>query len=109
MDAKLVAKAVAADDARPAGKAGECFYCKQSVGGTHSLDCVSVRRRVRMRVTIEFEADVPQSWGKESIEFQRNESSYCQSSFVDELRLLDEKCDGCLCQSMHFDYVGEVE
>lgn len=62
-----------------------------------------------MRVTIYFETDVPQSWDKDSIESHRNESSYCQSSFVDELRDLDETSDGCLCGTMHFEFLGEAE
>lgn len=37
---------VRAEDARPAGKAGECFYCRSPMGQAHCADCVIIGSRI---------------------------------------------------------------
>lgn len=80
-----------------------CVYCNRD--GEHDLGCISVKRKVRVRMTIEYEIEVPASWGKEAIEFHRNDSSFCAGNAIEELELLN---DGCLCGLAKFEVVGSA-
>jgi len=58
-------------------------------------------------MTIEYEVDVPSRWGKENIEFHRNEGSWCADNGLDELQELAEK-KGCLCEtSVFYEYIKD--
>jgi hypothetical protein len=91
---------------RPASSVDKCFYCHRPVGGYHASSCVLIRRKVTVRMTIEYDVSVPARWGKEDIEFHRNDSSWCASNAMGELEKIDE--DGCLCDKTDFVYVGEA-
>lgn len=93
---------------RPASDECECFYCYEPVGGTHLPTCVLVSKKVRVRLVVEYEVDVPNSWGKGNIEFHRNEGSWCANNALDELQYVFESDDsqGCMCGHAHFEYVG---
>lgn len=99
------------DGIRPAGPPDACLYCKQKVGDPHLAECVTVKRTVVVRMTVEYEVDVPQSWDKEQIEFHRNEGSWCANNALDELAQLHdaESAETCLCPSARFEYVGEAK
>lgn len=94
---------VKADDERPAGKgSGVCLYCKEKIGQPHKWECVIPQKQVMVKMTVEYPISVPRSWGKEDIEFQRNEGSWCASNAVDELKALGD----CICNYTAFAYVG---
>lgn len=83
---------------RPASDKRECFYCQQPIGENHKVDCVLIRRTVKVHMAIEFEREEPFSFGKELIEFGMNESSWCQSNILDELkRYAEKRQNGCMC------------
>lgn len=90
---------------RPAGKPDQCFYCNQPIGQMHKGDCVCRERTIIVRTIIEYPIRVPESWTKELIEFQRNESSWCADNIIDELTEL--KCN-CICSLVSVEYVREA-
>jgi hypothetical protein len=65
------------EDERPARRDGTCFYCCQAIGAAHKLDCVIVSKSVVIRLSVDVVIDVPRTWGSETIEFAKNESSAC--------------------------------
>lgn len=91
---------------RPASPVDECFYCHQPVGGYHDSECVLIQRKVTVRMTIEYDVSVPAKWGKEDIEFHRNESSWCSTNAIGELEEITK--DGCLCDKTNFAYLREA-
>lgn len=98
---------------RPASPDRACFYCGQPIGEEHIDTCVLVRKLVKIRATIEFEARVPAHWDKGDIEFHRNESSSCKDNFVRDLEEYVEHLgqDGyCLCcnDNNKFEYLCDV-
>lgn len=118
---------------------GVCFYCRRSIGEPHGLECVCVTKRVELQVTVGspilFEGvwplDVPHSWGPATIEFHRNQGTWCADNFFDHvaevrwntgspaevnaalevLRLTArrEGRRGCLCGSVRFAFVRVVD
>jgi hypothetical protein len=93
-------------DDRHGGKE-RCYYCREAVGTPHRPDCVKVVKRVKVRLTVEYEVEVPASWAKEDVEFHRNDGSWCSDNLIPELEALAES-QGCLCGVTHFDYVADV-
>lgn len=94
---------------RPASKKEECFYCKQPLRSLHKDDCVLVRKKVRVRMTVEYEIAVPASWELERVNYQRNESSWCATNALDELQDLSESREnGCLCDNIHFEALEDL-
>jgi hypothetical protein len=85
------------DGIRPAGQPNECFYCKQRLGQPHKLDCVILNRKVKVRYSYVIEIEVPHFWDKESIEFHRNDSSWCAHNSLAELKEYGNRDGGCLC------------
>lgn len=81
---------------RPASPDHACFYCKQPIGMEHKSTCVLIHKKVRVRLTIEYEVEVPADWDAHMIEFQRNEGSWCADNLIRELETLAE-ARGCLC------------
>lgn len=104
---------VTADDngIRPAGPPDACFYCHQKVGQKHKEDCVLTRKPVRVRVTIEYTVQVPQTWDADAVLLHRNGSSWCADNLIDELiadREWHDSTDGsCLCGRVVFDVQDE--
>jgi hypothetical protein len=101
---------VVQDAVRPAVKPGECFYCNALLGTPHNEGCVYPQRKVRLRVTLEYTQEVPMFWDQHSIEFHRNEGSWCASNFVDDLKKYDEGLgeNRCICNDFKCEYIGEV-
>ena len=97
---------VMAEDSSPLGKPGECFYCKQHIGQPHGVECVVPSRRVRIRVIIEYERDVPANSGESQILFGLNEGSSCADNELERISEHGEK-HGCLCDFATFEYLGE--
>lgn len=94
---------------RPANMNGACFYCHQKIGLEHTHACVLIKKKVKVRMTVEYEIDVPASWSKESIEFSRNESSWCANNAIDELENVFDKCESaCMCASAKFEYLCDT-
>ncbi len=81
-----------------------CFYCRQPIGSPHERDCVLILRRVRIKMTVEYEIDAPATWDSRLIDFSRNESSWCASNALAEL----EKIEPCLCGHAQFELVKVV-
>jgi hypothetical protein len=99
------------DGIRPAGKPDECFYCHQKVGQPHGPECVVVHKKVRVRVTMEIEMEVPASWDDDAIEFHYNDGTWCANNIVgliqDYLDSHDE--DICvLCPTFSAEVVADV-
>jgi len=92
---------------RPASKESKCFYCNQEIGDYHKDDCVLIRKKVKLRATIEYEVTVPSSWGEGSVEFNRNDGSWCASNLIDELKEIDKEY-GCLCDFVEFKYLEDA-
>ena len=92
---------------RPASSARRCFYCNQDIGQPHKEDCVMIAKKVKVRAIIEYEVEVPSTWEKENVEFQRNEGSWCASNMIGELEELDEE-KGCLCPDVEFEYLEDT-
>jgi hypothetical protein len=106
-------KVTFANGPRHAGKPDECFYCNMPMGADHKDDCVCVKRKVIVRMTVEYPVEVPASWTPDNIHFHRNEGTWCSDNAVDELvKLIDgayEAEHGCLCRFTKFKYVKEAE
>ncbi len=94
-------KAMQRDPSRP-----ECFYCRQPIGSEHKSDCVFISRKVKVRVTIEYDIEVPATWDVEMIEFHRNDASWCSNNIIPELDRLKDG-DECLCHRTTTEYLGE--
>lgn len=84
------------------GKSGKCFYCREEIGKPHKQTCVLLKKKVKVKATIEYEVDVPASWDVDQIEFHRNEGSWCADNMLDELEKL-AKDEGCLCACAVFE------
>ncbi len=86
--------------ARPT-KENTCFYCHVAVGGQHGGECPLRTRRVRVRVALEFDYDVPECWDDDMAGFHLTESSFCFDNVIQELlERSDKSCGpdiGCSC------------
>jgi hypothetical protein len=65
-----------------------------------------INKMVRVRMTVEYEVEVPASWDRHMIEFHRNEGSWCSDNALYELEKLAED-KGCLCHAMWFECLDE--
>lgn len=97
------------DGIRPAGKPDQCLYCKSRIGEPHALDCVVVKKVVRLKYTIEVDVQVPHSWSADDINFHRNESSWCAGNAVDEIVQQAKSGGGCLCARFSSQLVEVVD
>ena len=96
---------------RPAGDGLHCFYCKQPVGSPHGFRCSMVCKKVKVRYIFELEIDVPQSWTKDDVEFNRNDGTWCADNAVSELEQFTA-VDGersCLCNRFKCEFVDTVD
>lgn len=81
---------------RPLTGPDMCCYCRQPVGKPHTLKCVILQRKVRVRYTFDIEIEVPHFWDKSNIEFHRNEGSWCANNALTDIKQ-QVTDDGCLC------------
>ena len=61
-----------------------CFYCRQAVPN-HSAECTVPQRTVVVEMTIQYVISVPANWDKDTIEFHRNDSSFCSSNDIKQI------------------------
>ena len=92
---------------RPASDKRVCFYCEQPIGTTHHKDCVLIAKTVKVRMTAEYEINIPNYWTSENLEFHRNQGSWCSDNAIDELKEVIDKED-CLCHRTKFEYLDKV-
>lgn len=92
---------------RPGSDAHACFYCHEDVGGKHLETCVLINKRVQLKMTINYPAQVPASWDKDQINFHRNDSSWCSDNALDELQDLTDD-DNCLCRYTAFEWISDI-
>lgn len=85
----------------------KCFYCPSTLGEKHHYECVCITKKVLIRAEIEYEVEVPKSWGQDDIEFKYNDSSWCSGNLIEDLRKLAQK-DGCLCGKVRFTYIKDL-
>jgi hypothetical protein len=86
---------------RPAIDEKVSFYCHQPVGGFHMSDCVLVVRKAVITAEVSYEITVPAHWSEDTVEFHRNESSYCADNALGEIEAL-RKEGHCLCGILTF-------
>ena len=92
---------------RPASPDVACFYCHVPVGGTHRDDCVLIQKKVVVRLTVEYETQVPANWSEEMIDFNFNESSWCMNNAIHELaRRFDDA--HCMCGAAEIEYLRDA-
>lgn len=100
---------VTRDSMRPASEGEECcFYCAEPLGSNHLSTCVLVRKKVKVRFSIEYEVAVPSFWSGADVDFHRNDSSWCKSNVIEELRDMIHSGDDCLCYKSLFEYLSDV-
>lgn len=95
------------DDARPAGKPGECFYCNRKFGEGHGPDCVVPQRTVVLKYTVTLVQSVPANWTPHDIEFHRNDGSWCGNNLLGDLDHQVQE-DHCLCSQVSVEFVSEA-
>ncbi len=68
-------------------------------------------KKVRIRLIVEYEIQVPKDWDKDMIEFHRNESSWCAGNALEELEELSEQDgrNGCMCDDFKCEYIEDVK
>jgi len=100
---------VTKDSMRPASEKKQCFYCHEKIGCFHKQDCTLVRKKVRIRMTIDYEVEVPYHYGKNDIEYDRNDGTWCSDNAMSEINKLwaeKESNDDCMCNQTEFEYLG---
>lgn len=95
------------DGIRPASLPGQCFYCKQQVGQPHSQDCVTVKRMVMVRFTVDIPVEVPAYWDASNIEFYYGEGSWCADNLIEMLQEGAGRV-GCLCGHVESVYLRDI-
>lgn len=90
---------------RPAGLSDECFYCNEKLGRQHRKDCVLRKRTVIMEYRFQVVLLMPEHWTIPSIEFNRNDGSWCASNALDEL---EEQGRDCWCNHFKAIFVREA-
>lgn len=93
---------------RPATKENKCTYCNQPIGNFHKEDCVCISKKIKLKVTIEYETDCPADWDKNQIEFHRNEGSWCADNCLSEIEEYIESKGICLCSNADFEYIEDI-
>lgn len=89
---------------RPASTERRCFYCHEEIGGTHKDDCVLLKKKVRVRMTVEYDTTTFASADQDYVDFHYNESSSCADNALNELKAYSDKV-GCLCFDSEFEVV----
>lgn len=94
---------------RPASDEKICFYCHEPVGGEHKDGCVLVRKKVMVRLRVEYELSIPAIWGKEEFEFNRNEGTWCATNAIEELQNIIRIEGRCLCGLTDYEFIGDTK
>lgn len=90
---------------RPSSTERRCFFCLEPIGEYHLNECVLVRKKIKVRMTVEYIADCPASWDGDNVEFRYNESSWCANNAIDELKKAFDS-GACMCNATQFEYLG---
>jgi hypothetical protein len=78
---------------------------------------VSEYKKVRIRMTVEYDVEYPVDFDADMIDFHRNDSSWCANNAIRELhQVADELKDvfdspnseECLCRAVEFEYLHDV-
>lgn len=94
----------------PASDGVHCFWCGEPKGSRHKRECVTWLKRVVVRAIIEYEVEVPMSWGAPDVEFHRNDGSWCANNLLTELQeQFPARGEACLCNATSFEFVGELD
>lgn len=56
---------------RPASPERKCFYCTAPIGKNHWSNCVLVKKKVQIKVTLKYEIDVPAHWTPEQVKLHK--------------------------------------
>ena len=80
---------------RPARMDGKCFYCDQPIGDDHVWNCVLIKRKITIRMTVEYKVSAPAHWGPDKVEQHRNCGTWCADNALKELPT-------CLCGIAQF-------
>ena len=96
---------VTLENIAPKGSQDRCFHCNSLLDHEHLLDCVLLRKSIRLRVTIEYDTQVPEFWDKEAIEWFYNESTHCANNELGRIADQYNYADDCLCQKAKFEYL----
>lgn len=97
------------DGTSPAGESDACFHCQQKVGQPHKRTCVAVTRWVRLRVTIEIDAEVPSYWDGDRINFYYNKGSWCADNIMHMVvESVVRNGRQCLCPICTIEYMGDA-
>ena len=95
---------------RPAGPPNACFYCKSIIGEHHKIDCVTVRKRIKVNLSIDLEINVPHFWNKGRIEFHYNEGTWCGDNVIEMLKAFrKEHQEHCLCDNTKLSFIEDVD
>lgn len=100
---------VTEDDVPPAGKPGECFWCKAKIGLEHNPECVRRDRTIVVEVCIKLIKRVPESW-----EIQQIENHYsgrirnCAGNITVDIDNLQKHLGFCLCDVAEVKYIREA-
>ena len=98
---------VTAASERPARPDGTCFYCARPIGTPHQPDCVLVKKRVLVDVTVRYAIEVAACEAAADIEKRRNEGTWCGSNVMLELARLQSGGE-CLCGKVTTRIIGDV-
>ena len=93
---------------RPASDEEACFYCRSPIGDYHKEDCVLVRKKVMIKMTVGYEVVVPACWTKEDVEYSRNDGTWCANNALYELKEMTEKNKTCMCHYANFEYIEDT-
>lgn len=106
---------VTTDDTRSTdggcGVPTKCFYCPSALGSEHAPNCVCRKKLVTVRVTLEMVVETVESWDAHSIDFHRNESSWCASNGLREIQDLGSRLDVadlCPCSLFKSEYLRDA-
>jgi len=83
--------------------------CQSRIGDPHKSDCVCVVKKVRLKLEIMVEVDVPHFQEKEDIEFHYGESSWCANNIIDWMESHITKDQECLCDRTKVNFVETVD
>lgn len=93
---------------RPGSNEPRCFYCHQRIGETHLFACELIKKRAKIRMTVEYEIEIPESWGKDDVEFHRNSGTWCANNAIQELKnAFEQGGETCMCGRADFQYLGD--
>lgn len=97
------------DGIRPAGLPDECFYCNSKVGTAHALDCVAVKKLVRVRYEFDIDKLFPYSWSAQDITEFMQSSTWCADNAIEDLKRHTRRTASCLCGPFKGTFLNEQD